>query len=349
MSKRANPALIGAFIVGAIILAVAGVLVFGSGRFLKQTDRYVIFFGGSVKGLDIGAPVSIRGVRVGSVSDVVLLIDRATKEVNIKVVVEIERGKAEQPARENSRALYSELLKRGLKAKLANESLVTGKLYVDLDFYPDTPIKLASLDKSNPEIPTVPTDIEKLQMTLGEAIDEIRQYPIRQILDKVNRTMAGVDRMVNAPEAMQTLHSFKETVDNLQSLVEGLDGRTQQISGSLDQLIQTVNGRIPPISRSLEQTAQDTRKMLNSIERQVSPMASSLAATSKSVQETLAQANKALVTLEGATAQDSPLRGDLTEALQELTKAARSIRVFTDYLERHPESLIRGKGESGGK
>ena len=148
---------------------------------------------------------------------------------------------------------------------------------------------------------------------------------------------------------MQTLRSFKDTVNNLQALVEGLDGRTQKIAGGLDQLIKTVNGRVTPLSQSIEQTAQDTRKMLNTIEQQVGPMGSSLVAASKSAQGALDQAAKTLATMESAASANSPLRGDLSEALQELTKAARSIRDLTDYLERHPESLIRGKGETGGK
>lgn len=350
MSKRANPALIGAFIVGAIALAVAGVVIFGSGRFLKKTDRYVIFFNGSVKGLDLGAPVSVRGVRVGSVTDVVLLVNGAKNTVDIKVIVQIEKGKAERAAvRESTHELYDKFVKAGLRAKLATDSFLTGKLYVDLDFYPDTPVNLTGLDKSIPELPTVPTDIEKIQKTVGEVFAEIRQYPIREILDKVNHTMGGVDRMVNGPEAIESLRSFRDTITNLQALVQGLESRTETMTGSLDELIRNINGRIGPLTRSLEETATDTRKMMNSIGKQVPPLATSLSSASKSAREALDQANKTLSTLERAASEKSPLRENLSDTLKELSRAARSIRVLTDYLESHPEALIRGKGEPGGR
>ena len=68
MSKQPNVTIIGAFVAGAVFLVITGLLVFGSGKFFSQTKKFVLFFEGSVKGLNVGAPVDFRGVRVGSVT-----------------------------------------------------------------------------------------------------------------------------------------------------------------------------------------------------------------------------------------------------------------------------------------
>lgn len=343
MSKKANPALVGAFIVGAIVLTVAAVVIFGSGKFLKKTNTFVIFFGGSVKGLDVGAPVNIRGVRIGNVSDIILLVNHQTLAVNIEVVVEIERGKATDPLQQSASELYGEFLKRGLRAQLASESLLTGKLYVDLDFHPNTPYTLTGLDKRHEEIPAIPTDIEKLRRSLDDMLAQVRQYPIKEILDRVNQTMGGVDRLVNSAETTQTLRALRGSVVDLQELVKRLDTRSGHLTDNLDRLLKNVDAQVAPLSRSIQQTAGAARTTLDSANQQLQPLASSLKDASRSAQAALEQAKKTMATVEGAAAQNSPLRGDINEAMQELAKAARSIRVLADYLERHPASLIRGK------
>jgi len=70
MSKQANKSLIGAFVVGAMVLVVAGILTFGSGQFMKELRKYVLYFDGSIKGLSVGAPVIFRGVKVGEVTNI---------------------------------------------------------------------------------------------------------------------------------------------------------------------------------------------------------------------------------------------------------------------------------------
>ena len=120
MSKQANKTVIGAFVIGAVILVVAGVLVFGSGKFLKKTHLSVLYFQGSVKGLNIGAPVMFRGVKVGSVKDIILQYDPADLSVYIPVIIETDRGRFERlsDVDEVEERSLEELIEHGLKAQL---------------------------------------------------------------------------------------------------------------------------------------------------------------------------------------------------------------------------------------
>ena len=90
MSKRANATLIGAFVVGAIALAVTIVLVLAGGQLFTEQQQYVMYFKGSVKGLAVGAPVNFRGVKIGTVTNIQLIVDTEELAFHIPVTVEIK-------------------------------------------------------------------------------------------------------------------------------------------------------------------------------------------------------------------------------------------------------------------
>ena len=139
MGKQASRTVIGAFVVGAIALAVAGVLVFGSGKLLSKQARFVMFFDGSLKGLQVGAPVVMQGVKIGVVTDIYVMADPATLEFYNPVFVEIDPGKIRVAGQETTTwkmrkeeySDYQALVKKGMKAQLVLQSYVTGQLWIE--------------------------------------------------------------------------------------------------------------------------------------------------------------------------------------------------------------------------
>ncbi|UCD34191.1 MAG: MCE family protein, partial [Nitrospiraceae bacterium] len=176
MSKQANKTAVGAFVLGAIALAVAGVLIFGSGKFFADTDKYVLHFEGSVKGLNTGAPVMFRGVKIGSVTDILLRYDPVDLSVHIPVIIEVDRSRFSRiNTVKERRTSINVLIERGLKAQLQLQSVVTGQLMVDLDFYPEDPVNLVgNNDIPYAEVPTIPSNLQKLTKTLEQLpLDEL--------------------------------------------------------------------------------------------------------------------------------------------------------------------------------
>jgi hypothetical protein len=143
MSKQANKTVIGIFVVGAIALVVVAIVVLGSGKFFRQTLKAVCYFEGSVGGLNIGAPVVFRGVKIGSVTNVILRFDRKDLIFTIPVFIEIDPSKmvATGPEPKNPGENLKLLVDRGLRASLEMQSIVTGQMQVGLDFQPDKPAK----------------------------------------------------------------------------------------------------------------------------------------------------------------------------------------------------------------
>jgi paraquat-inducible protein B len=180
--NRANPTLIGAFIVGAVALVVLGILLLGGARVFTERRTFVAYFEGSVKGLNVGAPVEFQGVRVGAVTDIQLQFLTAENEFRIPVFIQIELGRMTQVGRhvEAKGQLLKALIERGLRAQLEMQSLVTGQLIVQLGFYPDTPVRLVG-DGKVPEISTLPTTMQQVTQTVTQALTEIRQLPIAHL------------------------------------------------------------------------------------------------------------------------------------------------------------------------
>lgn len=137
MSKEANKTLIGAFVVGAVFLLVAAVLIFGSGKFFRKTYKAVMFFEGSIKGLNVGSPVMFRGVKVGTVTDINLILYAKDLSMRTTVIAEFDPERWTLVGGERGDVKRLQLvIDRGLRAQLQMQSFVTGQLMIALDFFP---------------------------------------------------------------------------------------------------------------------------------------------------------------------------------------------------------------------
>jgi paraquat-inducible protein B len=330
MSQKASPAAIGAFVLGAVALIITGLLTFGSGKFLKNTETYVLFFPGNAKGLNIGAPVSFRGVKFGSVSSIQLIWDRSTDEAFVEVLVEVDgdafRDVQSQPGvnrMENKKILTHLIDDLGLRAKLAPLSLVTGQLYIEFDFFPNTKAKLYGFNTEHVEFPTLPSTIEELEDVLRTVLERLKDLPIRDLTDQMAAAIQGINNFMDRPaikEAPQVLH---------QALVNLRD-----LSGKL-------NEQVTPLAESLTQTSDEASATLADVRQIVRNDRGEIVRLAESVENAAQQAQQVLdKTGNLVSAVDVAA---IDRLVQELSRAAVSIRVFADYLDRHPEALIRGK------
>ncbi len=334
MSKKANKTVIGAFVVGAIVLLIAGVLIFGTGKFMQKTNSYVLYFQGSVKGLNIGSPVVFRGVKIGSVTDIALRYDPVDLSFNIPVIIEIDPGKYTlvSSIRDRDREKkFKELLERGLRAQLVLQSMVTGQLMVDLDIYPDEPLILTGIKSDYPELPTIPSDMEKLSRTL-ENID------LEEIFQNISSAVEGLEKLLDSPALIGSIEAAAKALREIQMLAKNIDSQ------------------IKPLISNLMSTSDSARRALDQAEKTLTLKEGVPGELASDIKETLTSANSALKQVEhtlssvrSVVAEDSNTVYELNNTLTDLSAAARSIRFLADYLERHPEALIRGKGSSKGE
>jgi paraquat-inducible protein B len=344
MSRKANKTLIGVFVVGAVALAVIVVLVLGSGRFFTERLTYVCYFQGSVKGLNVGASVLFRGVRVGTIRDISIQSDPETLSIEIPVFIELEPkrfgriGPSKDP-----RANLERLIKAGLRARLELQSLVTGQLMIELDFHPETPVKLVGNETGYPEIPTIQSGMQELAAT-------IEKLPLDQLANKLTEAIAGIERTVNSPEIKDIIGTLNETLRDLQKMVRNLDSRIEPLASGLEETIdeygklaRDVDAKVEPLSSGVDKVLKDTQNLVKDVGGELRPLATSIKTTVQLTDTALVQARLTLKTIEGVTGRDSPVVYELTNTLKELAAAASSIRAWASYLERHPEALIRGK------
>ncbi|MEA5113691.1 MAG: MlaD family protein [Geobacteraceae bacterium] len=329
MAKPASKTLIGAFVVGAVALVVAAVALFGSGKLFAERPRFVMYFPGSVNGLEIGSPVQFRGVKIGEVAEVSAKIDRNLRVV-IPVIAEVDQGSMgvpEEIKREIAGRRYpyiQRLIAMGLKAQLRMKSLITGQLYVAVDFYPDKPIRLLGLDKRYPEIPTIPSTSEVLMASL-------EQVPLTDITNKLLKVTEGIERIVNSPEIKGSVKSLDKDLK------------------VLGDLIRNLNGEIKPTLANLRDTSTAARGAFAQAEKTLAFNEGAPGKTVESLQKTLEDLRRAIASYEKLADRNVDIGYDLTKTLQEIDGAAKSIRALADYLERHPESIVKGKKPAKGE
>jgi paraquat-inducible protein B len=261
------------------------VLAEDEGAAMKEPDgpsqTMLLYFNQSLRGLSPGAAVDFRGVVVGEVKSIGVEFDRAEREFRMPVLVQVYPDRLRRQSsdgQEESRFTQMQrlqfLVSKGLRAQLRTGNLLTGQVYVAIDFFPKAPAAKVDISQNPIELPTVPNSLDELQSQVQEIATKLNKVPFEQI---------GADLRIALGTLNKTLTSA-------------------------EQLTKSLNNDVSP---EITAAMRDARKTLSSAERTL--------------------------------AQDSPLQQDMRQTLQELTRAAGSVRVLTDYLERHPESLLRGK------
>jgi paraquat-inducible protein B len=313
VSERANPTLIGAFLLGAIALVVAGLMVFGGGRFFTETVTYVAYFPETISGLNDGAPVNFRGVKVGTVRRIEVQLDAQDLSVKIPVYLRLERRRIREIGGTIPEINFiPELIERGLRAQLQLQSIVTGQLSIQLDILPDRPARYVDPVGEFPEMPTIPSSMQEFTETM-------ESLSIQDMVNDAHQVLAGLRKLVNSPDLAELLTGINEFVNSGELL--GIINHTNEAIDDVQALVSNIDGRVGSLSTSAELTLAEVNETLDG------------------VQKTLDAARQSLA----IAAEGSPMRYEFEKMLGELTAAARSIRLLAEYLERNPDALVRGK------
>jgi paraquat-inducible protein B len=329
MGTKVSKTAIGAFVIGAIVLFVAGVLVLGAGKFFTKEHTYITFFEGSVKGLNAGSPVTFRGVKIGEVTSISIVFDQKRRKVTIPVVFTLEPEKfrgTKQEFQRDPKSIEKAVTELGLRTQLQTMSFVTGQLMVALDFFPDKPAQFVGISKKYVEIPSIPTPFEELQKT-------IEGLPLKEIVTNLNDTLIAIEKMVKSIDARTTNRNINNAIQDVQVLVKHVD---QKIEPLVESFIKT--------SSAAEATLNETKETMASARGNLKDLTEKAKVTLESAQAALKQSERTLQ----AYSDDSRLVTELNKTLSELSATSRSLRHLSDYLERHPESLIQGKPGSQG-
>jgi len=337
MSKPANKTLIGAFIVGAVALAVVALVVFGSGKFFRKQTFWVSFFEGSVKGLNVGSSVVFRGVKIGEVSQIKVNFDSVTLSVNIPVIYEVYPDSFREigpQVKVEDKEFHRALIAKGLRAQLQMQSLVTGQLMINVDFLPQRPAKMFGVHKAELgkqfgdlwEIPTVPTPLQELENILSG-------INIKEIAEDVRRAMDGIAKLATSPDLHASIGELRQTMTDIQKLVRNIDSKVEPLATGIDQTLVEVRAGIDQTLVEVRAGIGDARKL----------MRSNIKEAADSATTALDQANVTLKSIEDIAEEGTQLRYDISAALKEIAAAARSVRVLADFIEQHPDAILRGR------
>lgn len=332
MSKKTNPAVIGAFVIGAAALLALGVALFGGGELFKKRVNYVAYFEEQTKGLRVGSNVILNGVRVGYVSEIALLIDEERYETLTRVTLEILPDtyipvRDGAPIAEDLRDVipHEELIREaGLRAQLEIESFVTGQLLVRLDLRPDTPIRTVGMKSDYPEIPTIRSDIQELLARMQHWLANIRDnVDVDALAEGVTNALNGIAALTNSPDLHESLAGLSDFVN---------DEDVQSLGRSLMQVLDEVGT-----------AAAEASALFRSADTEIEKVAENLQPVLERLSETLRIAESTLNAARQQLRGDSEQVYQLQSTLKEVEGAAAALREFFDYLERNPEALIQGK------
>lgn len=321
MTPSMRKTMVGAFVVGGMTLFTLALIFLGGSSLLYSTMEYVLYFDGSVSGLSIGAPVVFRGVPMGSVTKISLVANASDSNITIPVTIRIDehsfiRSNGDTLSAEAQQEIIRRMIERGLRARLQMASLITGQYRVELDFFPNTPMKFRSSTPDN-EIPTVPSPIDTLQRTFAN-------LPIEKIADSLTSMLVNITEAVGDGKLKAGIEEFTAAFKSMRDfLTEG------HLRESLERTLNRFDNMSGSFSKEMPEILGQARETLSSIGNAADRLGTAALNAGK--------------VIENSFSRDSPTMNEIRRMLNEAIAAARSIRNFTDMLERNPEALLKGR------
>jgi paraquat-inducible protein B len=323
MSIRANPTAIGLFLIGAIVLAVIGVAVLASTAWFNKQSTFISYFGESVNGLEVGAPVKFQGVPVGSVTDLLIQIELTDKTFEVPVQYDIDLTRLTSQTGTfvdlSDEAVLRQQIADGLRAQLQMESVVTGQLYIELAYRPEAELpKLAQGPTTFPEIPTTPSLLAAFGTQAGSLVGEVFQ-----ILFRVNEMLEAVDMVGLNASVVASAQSVERLADS--------------------QEIRAAFGEVPAMTAQFNQTMAEMQLLAERLGGAIEPLQGHMDSTNAEVILTLQSMRQAIEETQGFLSTDSGVGYQMEAALSSMKEAADALRLLSLSLERNPDMLLRGK------
>lgn len=339
MSKQANPTLIGIFVLGALSLAVVTVLLLGGGRWFRERRQHLMYFEGAAQGLQVGAPVVLLGVTVGTVKRIQLGLDQETRRFLVPVTIEVESSVVQSHSGEQidlqDRQTIKQLVARGLRARLRMQSLLTGQLYVDLDFYPDKAAKFYASDAAMSEIPTIPTTTEEIS-------SKLERFPMEKFLSDLAAIGESVNKLLATNLTKELPLLLERTLQNLQSLTAKIDAAGTPVLNEVQADLVALRKTLTLVQAAAQQIAGAAAEMKTAANN-VGVLANKDSELFRNVGQASRDLASAAQVIHDLVEEESPTTQHLNAALQEVSRAARALRLLSETLEQQPEAIIRGK------
>ncbi|MDR2845273.1 MAG: MlaD family protein [Puniceicoccales bacterium] len=329
MSRNASTPLIGAFVLGAVLLVAITIGLFGAGTFSANKATFICYFEDSENGLETGAPVKCKGVTIGKVSRVLLHSRFQSDDDNaVPVVLEIDgnllsargvteyfSGLADAPSAQE----------KSLRARLQQQSLLTGLLYIELDFNPGSPAKYHKKDPAaGPvEIPTLASNLGALVRAVTQTVEQLSHIQFAAMGEKADRILAQIENGFAAIDFKTLNKNLLELTANANALLN--DPQTRKLSENLNA------------------TLASAQHFAVHLEGRVDPLAADIATTTAEARRTLEQLNRVAENLQKISHPQTGVSPQLNETLRQISSAADAVRTLAAYLERRPETLLRGK------
>ena len=313
---------VGGFVLGGLALGAIAVVLFGSFRVFTSDLRVVVFFQDSVAGLAVGAPVTLRGVRVGTVRSMKVYLKLPELVPVIPVYLDLEPGQVSW-TNGSLRAGAADVqiaVEAGLRAQLSTQSLVTGQLSVNLDFHPDTIARLVGTDQGVPEIPTITSDLQRIK-------DEIADLKLSELAEKARTALTDIDQLAG------------ELTGKLGPLADSLRQTSDTARGTLE----TAGEAVRQLQLNASRTLDDIDSLAVSTKGQIATAGKQIEGVLGELSRTTAKADTVISSLNDLAGTRAPLRGDLEATMRDLAASASSLRNFSRDLERNPGNLLLGR------
>lgn len=333
MSKKASSTMIGLFTLLGLLLGAVSLVLFGAGKYFEKTHKLQLYFDKSVNGLEVGSDVRFGGVRVGQVSSIRVIVDTSENRKVLPVVVELsDKGLRSVAGSGRTDELdfstpdgVRRAVNQGLRAGMKQQSLVTGKLYIEFDIVPD--VKGFTYNEPGgtefPVVPTIPTEMDELISGITDGLKKINDLDLAALMRETRDVLHGAKEQIDELE-------LKEINDNLTAITR-------------DVRALTADGRIKSSMENLDEALKEIRELSAKANDNLDPLLADIRDVAEKTRDSLARIESSAEELSKTMDPRSPMLLEFQTLLHDAETASRTLRELTGDLKRNPGSLLRNK------
>jgi paraquat-inducible protein B len=342
MTRKVNPFAIGLFVIGALGIFTATLILLFGGNFFKNKASFVLYFNGSVNGLDVGSAVKFKGVRIGNVKSVEVTYDAESDVILTPVIIEINAvifsPSATLVSKAERKEFYDHQIRNGLAAKLGMESFVTGKLFIELDYHRPNKQRFHRRNGTNfIAIPTITSEIDKFISGADNLIKKFDQIDFKHISERLMSVLSSLDDQLQDSNISEMIHSISNAALAIQSFLNsdrmhGLLKDASMAMGDLQNFLGKVSQAIERLETDIAVTAKGMRQVMS---EDICQMVNDFHRASEKFAEVC-------VCISGLLGSQSDFRESVKVFLFQGSKVMQSLGHFLNILNKTPNAIVAG-------